>query len=426
MKPGGSFWVNGLACMIAAGIASIACGSDSSHRSDRAGGGEGGAAGDGRLPSGGGSDTDPQSFGGGGALPAVSAGVGGEPAGSAGLAGRSGAGEGGAGGNSEPAMIDCDPITFTDANLEQAVRNALAQPTGDITLADVADLKQLNARGYGVELLDGIQCLSGLTHVDLGVGGAFSEVKDLSPLAALKNLLSLNLQGCPLEDLTPLGKLPRLTNLYLERALGSDVDLAPLAQAPALVELTLESNELGDLSPLGQIATLQTLFLSFSTLSVPTSAAQLQQVAELYAIGVFSDVTPLGALTQLAVLDVGYIPLTNTSALSTLVNLSHLDIGSAGISSASFVSAMTKLEYLSLASNQISDLAPLQGLTALESLYLNANPISSLAPLAANTGIDTGDVVSLTGISTLSCENEAANIKAIKDRGAVVLGNPCP
>jgi Leucine-rich repeat (LRR) protein len=337
------------------------------------------------------------------------------------------AGAGGEGGSSsELPAIDCDPIVFTDAQLEQAVRDALDKPTGDIVAADVADLKILDARGYGVELLNGIECLSGLTQIDLGMGGAPSNVTELSPLLYLQNLLSLDLSNCPLDDLTPLGQLASLTKLDLRQSIESGVDLAPLAAAPALVELALQSTELGDLSPLGQIDTLHTLHLSFATLSDPASAAQLKQIKELRATGVFSDATPLGALTQLELLEVRNKTLANASALSPLVNLTHLDVRSTGITSAAFVSAMTKLTYLSLASNQVSDLAPLQGLSALQTLHLNQNPVASLTPLASNTGIATGDSIFLTAVGTLNCQNEAANIATITGRGATIVNNPCP
>ena len=90
-------------------------------------GGAGGEGGDAALGSPGGAETS----GGEGGLAGSGA-----PSGAAGAAGS--AGDAGAGGT---APVDCEGvIRFPDAGLEEAVRNAIDMPTGDIRAEDVADL----------------------------------------------------------------------------------------------------------------------------------------------------------------------------------------------------------------------------------------------------------------------------------------------
>ena len=66
--------------------------------------------------------------------------------------------------------FDCSTIVFADANLEAAVRHQI-DTLGVITPSDVANMTYLDARGYGVGVLDGIECFSELSDIDFGIGG---------------------------------------------------------------------------------------------------------------------------------------------------------------------------------------------------------------------------------------------------------------
>ena len=422
MKLGAAYLVNGLGYILAVSIVSAACGSDSAKRSVRHGGG--GAGGEGGDVSAAAGQGNPGPLGGQAGEPTAAAGMGGEPgiggvggdsAGAAGttplpMGGEPGVGgvggEGGSGG-SLPA-IDCSTIAFDDMNLESAVRDAIGKTDGEPILpADVAALGSLNARGYGIELLNGIECIPSLTSLDLGLGGAPSNVVDLSPLAYLKGLTTFDCTYCPITSVEPLGDLPSLSKLYLSLAgNGVDaIDLSGLATAPALTEIDLRQTRLGSLSPLGQIETLTTLQVTSSTLTVPASVGDLTNLTWLAAYGAaVTDATQLGKLTKLEHLEIGSTTMTNTPALAALVNLTLLDMTNAGVTDPSFVQNMTKLNFLSF----------------------YGNPLANLNGLAANAGLAAGDTIYLTGVTTLNCTNEAANLATIKGRGPTIFGNPCP
>jgi internalin A len=336
------------------------------------------------------------------------------------MGGVAGSGEGGAAGEMLP-VIDCSTITLADSQLEAAILNQL-DTVGPLTPADIADLTDLDARGFGVAELGGIECFTELATLDFGVGGQTSNIGDLAPLVYLKKLTSVSLDNNPIASLEPLGKLPLLTDLSLKSAV-QNVDLSPLASSASITTLDLSNDSLGDLTPLGSIAALTTLYLRTANLSAPASLAKLKNVKSLDLVNTISDATPLVALTQLVTLEIGTKTLTNFDKLAPLVNLTSLKAESAGLTSITGVTNMTKLTYLDLAFNQVADIAPLQGLINLQTLFLNLNPVTNITPLVNNAGIATGDTIGLFGTS-LSCATEGPKVTTLIGRGATVT-SPC-
>lgn len=437
MKLASTHLFNGALLGLLVAAAAAACGSDDGKKQVRDAGGGAGAGGDGgaKPVATGGDKTKPE--GGGGQPGEVSAGQGGMPplamAGEGGvtvieMGGAPAAGAGGAGGaGGSPDVlppVNCEPVTFADINLEDAIRTALDK-IGPLTLDDMASLTNLDARGYAVSNLSGIECFTELTALDLGYGGSPSTVTNFAPLRYLQKLNDLDLTGNAVQTLEPLGELPNLQRLRLSNALDS-IPLTPLATAPALVRLDLDSNEVGDLSPLASIATLRELWFTNTRFTAPNTLASLTQVERLYLSGTqLTDAAPLAGLTQLTELDVtSNANLANFDSLSTLVNLTRLDAGYTGITSATAVGSMTKLQYLGLYFDNIADISPLQGLLQLQTLALNFNPVTDIAPLVANTGLGTGDFVNLAGTS-LNCQaGQGAHVTSLINRGVSVT-SPC-
>lgn len=440
MKVASTYWVNGVSLgLLVAGVA-VACGSGDGRKHERAAGGAGGdggakvvaSAGDGVQAVGGGGQPGEMSAGQGGMPPMAMAGEGGAPivVGMGGMGGVLAGGLGGAGGAAGAGdvpdglpLVECEPVVFADSRLEDAVRTALDK-SGPLTLDDMASLTTLDAHGYGIADLSGIECFTEVTELDLGFGGGASKVTNFAPLRYLKKLNNLNLSSNPVQTLEPLGELPSLQRLRLSNAVDS-VSLAPLATAPALVRLDLDSNAVGDLTPLGSIASLEEIWLTSSTLSAPSSLSALTQVQRLYLSGSqLADATPLAALTSLKELELdSNANLANFNSLSTLINLTRLSAGSTGITSISAVASMTKLQTLHLHFNQVADISPIQGLVQLQSLALNGNPVTDIAPLVANSGLAAGDQVILTGTS-LDCQTQGANVTALINR-QVTVTSPC-
>jgi hypothetical protein len=109
--------------------------------------------------------------------------------------------------------------------LENGIRAALNKPTGDITLAEAATLKELE---LSIEFESPeemrIKDLSGLEHfVNLEtLGLQFHWLSDISPLSGLTHLKSLGLGGNSISDITPLAGMTELDFLSIFNCQATD------------------------------------------------------------------------------------------------------------------------------------------------------------------------------------------------------------
>lgn len=418
------------------------CGGDAQHATRADGSPEpvdaGGSAGMGTPPSAGGAtagnattaagstqvDTGSAGFGDGGSFDGGGSNAGGPDTGGADAggadAGGADAGGGDAGAAGQPPANDCDPIIFEDPELERTVRDYVQKPTVPLTGADVVGLTVLTTPT--ITSLKGVECLTNLTDLDFGSLPP-STVTDLSPLASLTNLETLSLSRNPVASLEPLGKLPKLQTVYMFK-MPVVLDLAPLATAPQLDVLYMDGDTVEDLAPLGSVTTLRQLSLRNGVIENPSGLSALFSVEDLDLTAVLTDLSPLAGLSKLQKLRVGNQPLTHLSSIVGLIKLQFLDLSQAGLTDIAALGGLTQLRGLNLASNQVTSIAPLADLTELNSVVLAANQITDVAPLAGNAGIGEGDFVYLNQ-NPLVCVNQAANLKAMTDRGAEVTSD-CP
>ena len=114
-------------------------------------------------------------------------------------------------------------VTFPDANLEAAVRSALAKPTGAITDVDMQTLTTFNASNDSIVQLDGLQYATNLTSLTLDN----NPIATITPVAQLTSLTHLSFDTCQVIDVTPLAGLTNLT--YLDLFWNQLTDITPLA-----------------------------------------------------------------------------------------------------------------------------------------------------------------------------------------------------
>ena len=99
-------------------------------------------------------------------------------------------------------------------------------------LPEMPEVRRLQVEG--VASLDGIERCPRVVNLELT--GTF---RDLSPLAALRELTYVKLEGEQFTDLSPLARLPRLRQIVLKRQ--RPVDVTPLSDAPELREVRVEN-----------------------------------------------------------------------------------------------------------------------------------------------------------------------------------------
>lgn len=263
-----------------------------------------------------------------------------------------------------------DGVVFPDPGLEEAIRLALAQPTGPITAGSLAGLTSLTASGKNISNLAGIEYCTGLTYLAL----IQNQLTDISALAPLTSLTRLHLEMNQIDD---IGVLAGLTNLdYVSMWSNQIADISAVAGLTNLTHLNVNSN-------------------------------------------LVSDISAVAGLTNLEYLNVRVNSVSNIGPLAGLSLLTYAELGGNQIGDITALGGLSLLSYVDLNRTQISDISALQLLSNLWFLGLGRNEISQLDALVNNPGIDSGDTIQLE-MNPLDREALGVQIPVLEARGANV------
>ncbi len=255
--------------------------------------------------------------------------------------------------------------------------------------------------------------LSGLNLADLNISNNPIKVSDISPLAALKELRTLDLLNSGISDIRPLSGLTELRTLLLK---GNPIrDLTPLS---GLNLKNLKYDVIGQTTGQTDLAeawmpdpALRTAVRGEIGLlpDVPLTKERMQTVGDIDVAGKgISDITGLEFATNLRELDLRDNPITDLRPLANLttlkrlylsdifpnaptldlrplaelINLEELTLENSKVSDIGPLARLKKLRILHLSHNDISDLRPLVGLRELRELRIRGNPIEDLTPLS--------------------------------------------
>lgn len=196
-----------------------------------------------------------------------------------------------------------------------------------------------------LETLEPVAKLERVRRLDLR---NMPQIKDLSPLTALKELEYLNISGTGVTDLSPLAELPALTEIEARDLKLSDAkdvpklenlrsidflktpiaDVTPLAKAPKLEKILVCTTKVGDLSPLLPVANRIT--------AVDVCATP------------FRDFKMLAKFPKLKALRLSGLPIEDLSMLAELKDMEELDISMTPIKSLKPLQGMSKLKKLTI------------------------------------------------------------------------------
>lgn len=214
----------------------------------------------------------------------------------------------------EGAMADnlaADPssvYTFREPLIEEAVREILNKPSGDITVSDLSKVTQLHIMG--------LQLFS--SDSEIWFKGEYPYLYD---------------------------DTKRETSLYLQT--GPISSLEDILHMPNLVELSLYGQQISDISLL-KGTNIKNLGLGYNPLT---------------------DLSPLEGNADIEYLCIPCLPITDTGVLSTLPNLRTLNISGTGITSLSGLEKCS-LESLNLFSVELDDFSDIRTLPRLTELFL--------------------------------------------------------
>jgi len=188
----------------------------------------------------------------------------------------------------DPNMV----IVFNDAELEKAVRESMKRPTGDILVSDAQAVEGLDFQRNGVDTsepliqnLDALKYFTNLTFLGLGyaVGDGGDPVRgiDLSPLAGMTKLTSLQMACVPVSDISVVKNMPYLQS-FTAWGGGLITDISPLAGLSNLQALTIRENKITDVTPLAGLTGLIYLDISDNQITDVTPLASLVNLERLY------------------------------------------------------------------------------------------------------------------------------------------------
>ncbi|WNC73803.1 leucine-rich repeat domain-containing protein [Thalassotalea psychrophila] len=283
--------------------------------------------------------------------------------------------------------------------LKCAIISAAAEPV----LKYFTNLKHLNLTGSAVSpnALNDISAIAGLTKLEsLNLG--FTQVSDFSVVANLTNLVELELNNTTGFTTTVLANLSQLERLNLSNT-GISV-LTGIDNATSLNELELSNNELTDAGSLAALPALTSLQLNDNQLSVmPVLSASDSLTSLNLANNTLNDTVNLSGLTALQALNLNYNQANNAQGLNinglvSLTELRTLELIANNITDVSALAGLTALTGLELANNTIVNASPLASLQQLTQLGLNNNHISQI-------GDEQGSLVDLTKLTVFNLSN---------------------
>ena len=186
------------------------------------------------------------------------------------------------------------------------------------------------------------------------------QIRQLAPLAELRDLKFLDISNTAITNLAPIANITFLETLNLSSTPTADIKF--IKYADRLKALDISSTQIEDISEL----------LNLKSLSILS--------AEKTPIQSFAVLNEFKNLRELQLSESGF---NNMEHIKDLVNLERLVLSKNFILNFPFLSQLTSLQELNLSETNFSDLSPLSGLSRLTLLDITATSVADLEPVAA-------------------------------------------
>lgn len=296
-------------------------------------------------------------------------------------------------------------VNIPDANFEQAVRNTIGKPTGDIYASDVNQLTSFEAKEKNIASIEGIQYFTNIEWLTLDK----NQISNISPISGLTNLTNISFAFNQISDISALAGLTKLSGIgFWDNQIS---DISALSGLTNLTWLDLPGNQIANISVISGLTKLNFIHLFDNQISDISSLSGLTNLTELWmGENQIADISPLAGLTNLTNLQIQDNQFSDISSLSGLVNLTELSLSRNEISSVSSLSGLTNLVKLWIDNNQISEISSFSGLVKLTNLDLGANQVSEISSLSGLTNLtwlslwwnQISDISSLSGLTNLT------------------------
>ncbi|MFC1978174.1 leucine-rich repeat domain-containing protein [Chloroflexota bacterium] len=305
-------------------------------------------------------------------------------------------------------------VGFPDPALNNAIRNAIKLPNGNITKLDLAGLWYLDASKQGITDLSGLDKCAALRQLNLNS----NQISDIFPLSGITGLERLELANNKIGDISALNQLTALKSLDL--AVNQISIISALSKVVNLRTLNLYANHVSDVSPLSKLVDLEELVLHSNQI---VDISPLNSLTKLRILGLsrnqINEIPEFSGLAQLSSLFLSWNNITDISPIASLTNLGNLHLSYNKIIDISPLRGLTQLNGLGLDNNQIVDISALGNLTALYDPSLDNNMITEIRPLLDNPGIGKGSVIYLRN-NPLNETSREVYVPQLEARGVTI------
>lgn len=260
------------------------------------------------------------------------------------------------------------------------------------------------------------------------------ELTSLEPVASLKKLQRITVNGAAIVDFSPLNGLPDLTRVeaystamgpnlqwmsnltkvsYLKIRAGQDlVSFEGIPTMPGLRSIEIHGASPADLTPLTALAALTSLTLQNSKLPDLTPLTGLPKLEKLNLYGsTIQDFSPLTGCSTLTELSIYATKGANFADIGKLTQLTNLQAGHTTLDDIAWITNITNLKVFRTFNEKITDYSPLTKLP-LENLTIWSmkNPVGDLGFLAEIPTLKTLQLREVEGASNLETIGTLTNL----------------
>ncbi len=328
-------------------------------------------------------------------------------------------------------------LTFKDATIENAVREILAYPTGDILAHQVWTIPVLEIEGeHKYTTLEDLKYLTSLQELSLTGDGAACDISILPTLTtldtlSLKNfaidsivfknvanmtwLSELNLSRNFIASLTGIDALTGLKKLNLSE--NSIVDISPMENLTQLTELNLSQNSIQDLPALAKLTNITRLELANNRIQLLTGLEKLTNLEYIdITFNTCLNVEALSKCKKLKNASLSHNALEQLDGLEGSVSLETLNLSNNLLIDLSEIGSLQGLKVLDISSNAVESLEIMVNLVALEKLFASKNEIKSIDSLTELKALNELDIEN-NSISTIANLKKCTALKSVKAFG---------
>ena len=225
-----------------------------------------------------------------------------------------------------------------------------------------------------------------LEKIYLGTKEIKQEHADM--ISRLTNIKGIGLNGNILiEDYSGIQKLPQIKEVTIYT--DYDVPMEALGNVPQLEKLYLVKGTVNDISMLGNLKNLKVLDISETEVSDISVLSNMPELEELYIYNTkVSDISVLRNLKKLKIVEVSFTEINDISALSDMPELEELYLSGTKINDISVLGNATQMRALAINGTEVSDISVLSNMPMLEELYIGGINVSEISVLENHTQLE--------------------------------------